>query len=91
MVILSGSVKGAEPNSSWLANAGVALDSRGFVLTGTGAGRRTLETSRAGIFAVGDGAQVVANVHEYLATGAVLKPDGPVPMPAAHADRKAHP
>ncbi|MGN6452481.1 MAG: FAD-dependent oxidoreductase [Steroidobacteraceae bacterium] len=95
---------GAEPNSSWLANAGVALDSRGFVLTGTGAGRRTLETSRAGIFAVGDirsgsakrvatavgdGAQVVANVHEYLATGAVLKPDGPVRMPAeAQAEQR---
>jgi len=88
---------GAEPNSSWLANAGVALDSRGFVLTGTEAGGRTLETSRAGIFAVGDirsgsakrvatavgdGAQVVANLHEYLATGAALKPDGPARMPA---------
>ena len=88
---------GAEPNSSWLANAGVALDSRGFVLTGTEAARRTLETSRAGIFAVGDirsgsakrvatavgdGAQVVANLHEYLATGAALKPDGPARMPA---------
>lgn len=85
---------GAEPNSRWLANAGVALDSRGFVLTGTDAGRRTLETSCAGIFAVGDvrsgsakrvatavgdGAQVVANLHEYLATGAALKPDGPAP------------
>jgi len=88
---------GAEPNSSWLGNAGVALDSRGFVLTGTEAGGRTLETSRAGIFAVGDirsgsakrvatavgdGAQVVANLHEYLATGAALKPDGPARMPA---------
>jgi len=88
---------GAEPNSGWLANAGVALDSRGFVLTGTEAGGRTLETSRAGIFAVGDirsgsakrvatavgdGAQVVANLHEYLATGAALKPDGPARMPA---------
>ena len=88
---------GAEPNSSWLGNAGVALDSRGFVLTGTEAARRTLETSRAGIFAVGDirsgsakrvatavgdGAQVVANLHEYLATGAALKPDGPARMPA---------
>jgi thioredoxin reductase (NADPH) len=77
---------GAEPNSSWLRNAGVALDSRGFVLTGGAAGGRTLETSRAGIFAVGDirsgsakrvatavgdGAQVVANLHDYLATGAV--------------------
>ena len=97
---------GAEPNSSWLTDAGVALDSRGFVLTGADAGRRTLETSRAGIFAVGDirsgsakrvatavgdGAQVVANLHEYLATGAGLKPDGPARMPAEHADRKAHP
>jgi thioredoxin reductase (NADPH) len=77
---------GAEPNSSWLAKAGVALDSRGFVLTGGEAGRRALETSRAGIFAVGDirsgsakrvatavgdGAQVVAHLHEYLASGAV--------------------
>jgi thioredoxin reductase (NADPH) len=74
---------GAEPNSAWLANAGVALDSRGFVLTGGEPGRRTLETSRSGIFAVGDirsgsakrvatavgdGAQVVANLHDYLAT-----------------------
>jgi thioredoxin reductase (NADPH) len=56
------------------------------VLTGGAAGGRTLETSRAGIFAVGDirsgsakrvatavgdGAQVVANLHDYLATGAV--------------------
>jgi thioredoxin reductase (NADPH) len=64
------------------------------VLTGTDAGRRTLQTSCAGIFAVGDvrsgsakrvatavgdGAQVVANLHEYLATGAALKPDGPAP------------
>jgi thioredoxin reductase (NADPH) len=74
---------GAEPNSAWLANAGVALDSRGFVLTGGEPGRRTLETSRSGIFAVGDirsgsakrvatavgdGAQVVANLHDYLGT-----------------------
>jgi thioredoxin reductase (NADPH) len=83
---------GAEPNSAWLTNAGVALDSRGFVLTGGKAERRTLETSRAGIFAVGDirsgapkrvatavgdGAQVVSNLHEYLATGAVAKSDLP--------------
>ena len=76
---------GAEPNSNWLTNAGVALDGRGFVLTGGAAGGRILETSRAGIFAVGDirsgsakrvatavgdGAQVVANLHDYLASGA---------------------
>jgi thioredoxin reductase (NADPH) len=75
---------GADPNSAWLADGGVALDSRGFVLTGGEPGRRALETSRAGIFAVGDirsgsvkrvatavgdGAQVVASLHQYLATG----------------------
>jgi thioredoxin reductase (NADPH) len=74
---------GADPNSAWLTDAGVELDSRGFVLTGGGSGRRTLETTRPGIFAVGDvrsgstkrvatavgdGAQVVANLHDFLAT-----------------------
>jgi thioredoxin reductase (NADPH) len=79
---------GAEPNSAWLKDAGVALDSRGFVLTGgSEPARRILETSRAGIFAVGDirsgsakrvatavgdGAQVIANLHDYLATGSLI-------------------
>jgi thioredoxin reductase (NADPH) len=86
---------GADPNSAWLKDTGVALDSRGFVLTGgSEPRRRILETSRAGIFAVGDirsgsakrvatavgdGAQVVANLHDYLATGS-LTPTG---LPAA--------
>ena len=75
---------GADPNSAWLSDASVALDSKGFVLTGGALGRQTLETSRAGVFAVGDirsgsakrvatavgdGAQVIANLHSYLATG----------------------
>ena len=79
---------GADPNSAWLADAGVQLDSRGFVLTGAGLGQRTLETTRCGIFAVGDvrsgstkrvatavgdGAQVVANLHDYLATAGVVE------------------
>jgi thioredoxin reductase (NADPH) len=76
---------GAEPNTDWLAGSDVALDARGFVLTGpeAGANRRSLETSRAGIFAIGDarsgsikrvaaavgeGAQVVAALHRYLST-----------------------
>jgi len=84
---------GADPNSAWLAGAGVALDGKGFVLTGGELGRQTLETSRAGIFAVGDirsgsakrvatavgdGAQVVANVHQYLTTcnGCRVRPPG---------------
>ena len=75
---------GADPNSAWLTDGGVALDGKGFVLTGGEVGQRALETSRAGIFAVGDirsgsvkrvatavgdGAQVVASLHQYLATG----------------------
>jgi len=47
---------GADPNTRWLDGC-VALDDRGFVLTGDAAGdgtRAPLETSRAGIFAAGD-------------------------------------
>ena len=75
---------GAEPNTDWLSGSGVALDPKGFVLTGAeaGGGRRSLETSRRGVFAIGDvrsssvkrvaaavgeGAQVVATLHAYLA------------------------
>jgi len=75
---------GAEPNTDWLSESGVALDGKGFVLTGTDAGqsRHPLETSRAGVFAIGDvrsgsvkrvasavgeGAQVVATLHRALA------------------------
>jgi thioredoxin reductase (NADPH) len=74
---------GAEPNTDWLAGSGVALDPRGFILTGVDAGgRRPLETSRPGVFAIGDvrsgsikrvaaavgeGAQVVATLHGFLA------------------------
>ena len=75
---------GAEPNSGWMANCQVDLDDKGFVLTGAevGAGRSPLETSRDGVFAIGDvrsgstkrvaaavgeGAQVVAALHAHLA------------------------
>ena len=75
---------GADPNTSWLSGSGVALDAKGFVQTGAdvAAGRRALETSRDGVFAVGDvrlgstkriasavgeGAQVIATIHAYLA------------------------
>ena len=77
---------GAEPNTDWLSGSGVALDPKGFVLTGadTAENRRPLETSRRGVFAIGDvrsgsvkrvaaavgeGAQVVAVLHTVLATG----------------------
>jgi thioredoxin reductase (NADPH) len=88
---------GAEPNTSWLAGSGVALDAKGFVSTGAdldgaGRGHRSLETSRRGVFAIGDvrsnsikrvaaavgeGAQVVATLHAFLAA-----PDGTPAMVA---------
>jgi thioredoxin reductase (NADPH) len=73
---------GAEPNTDWLSGSGFALDAKGFALTGADK-RRPLETSREGVFAIGDvrsgsvkrvaaavgeGAQVVATLHAYLAT-----------------------
>jgi len=87
---------GADPATEWLAGCGIALDDKGFVKTGAslkpeelyacgrtnGAAPLPLETSRAGVFAVGDvrsgsvkrvggaigeGAAVVAELHAYLA------------------------
>ncbi len=75
---------GADPNTAWLSDSGVALDATGFVLTGAAAGEKCspLETSRRGVFAIGDvrsgsvkrvaaavgeGAQVVATLHAFLA------------------------
>jgi thioredoxin reductase (NADPH) len=72
---------GAEPNTDWLADAGVKLDEKGFVITGED-GRHALETCRDGVFAVGDvrcgsvkrvaaavgeGSTVVSALHAYLA------------------------
>jgi thioredoxin reductase (NADPH) len=47
---------GADPNTSWLAESGVALDAKGFVRTGAdaGSGRQPLETGIDGVFAIGD-------------------------------------
>lgn len=75
---------GAEPNTGWLAQSGVRLDDKGFVCTDEtyDGGRLPMETSRRGVFAVGDvragsvkrvaaavgeGAQVVSTLHTYLA------------------------
>jgi thioredoxin reductase (NADPH) len=70
---------GADPNTDWLAGSKIELDPKGFVVTGTG---HPLQTSRRGVFAIGDvragsvkrvasavgeGAQVVAALHGYLA------------------------
>jgi thioredoxin reductase (NADPH) len=47
---------GAQPNTDWLEASSVALDAKGFILTGADlrAPRRPLETSLRGVFAVGD-------------------------------------
>lgn len=50
---------GADPNTAWLGTCGVALDGKGFVLTGTdapGAGAQVLplQSSIGGVFAIGD-------------------------------------
>jgi thioredoxin reductase (NADPH) len=76
---------GADPNTDWLRSSGIALDAKGFARTGADAGpgeRHPLETSRTGVFAIGDvrcgsvkrvaasvgeGAQVVAALHAFLA------------------------
>jgi thioredoxin reductase (NADPH) len=77
---------GAEPNTDWLNGSGIAMDGKRFILTGSDidADRRSLETSRRGIFAIGDvrsgsvkrvaaavgeGAQVVSMLHAKLAKG----------------------
>jgi thioredoxin reductase (NADPH) len=92
---------GADPNTAWLNGSGVTLDPKGFVLTGADAGggvnRRSLETSRRGVYAIGDiragstkrvaaavgeGAQVVAALHAYLAPKV---PTAPPPVAAALA------
>lgn len=75
---------GAEPETDWLKASGVAMDPKGFLLSGDAArdGCKPLETSIPGVFAIGDvragsikrvaagvgeGAQVVAALHAYLA------------------------
>ena len=72
---------GADPNTDWLADSGITLDDKGFVITGDEGGH-PLATSRDGIFAVGDvrcgsvkrvaaavgeGATVVSALHAWLA------------------------
>jgi thioredoxin reductase (NADPH) len=73
---------GADPNTQWLAGSSVNLDSKAFVLTDSAEGSRwPLETSRPGVFAIGDvragsvkrvaaavgeGAQVVTTLFQFL-------------------------
>jgi thioredoxin reductase (NADPH) len=72
---------GADPNTEWLSQSGVLLDDKGFVRAGANI-QRPLETSLPGVFAIGDvrsgsvkrvaaavgeGAQVVTELHAFLA------------------------
>jgi thioredoxin reductase (NADPH) len=72
---------GADPNTDWLSRSGVMLDDKGFVRAGTDI-HKPLETNVPGVFAIGDvrsgsvkrvaaavgeGAQVVAALHAFLA------------------------
>jgi thioredoxin reductase (NADPH) len=74
---------GADPNTAWLRQCDVEVDPKGFVRADPFAanGRLPFQTSRAGVFAIGDiragsikrvaaavgeGAQVVATLHRYL-------------------------
>jgi thioredoxin reductase (NADPH) len=93
---------GADPNTDWLRASGLKVDNGGFLCAGANAGedRLPLETSRRGVFAVGDvrsgsvkrvaaavgdGAQVVAAIHAYLArpVEAAAPPPVPAPVPVA--------
>jgi thioredoxin reductase (NADPH) len=82
---------GAEPNTGWLRDSGIQLDSRGFVVTGPEIGMSPLETSLPSVFAIGDvragsvkrvaaavgeGAQVVAALHRALSARASARVDG---------------
>jgi thioredoxin reductase (NADPH) len=75
---------GADPNTDWLRSSDIEVDAKGFVVSDPSprGGRRPLETSIPGVFAIGDvrsgsvkrvaaavgeGAQVVAAIHGYLA------------------------
>ncbi|HEY4349933.1 MAG TPA: NAD(P)/FAD-dependent oxidoreductase, partial [Paraburkholderia sp.] len=72
---------GADPNTAWLRTCGVQLDAKGFVLTGADSAC-DLVTSVEGVYAIGDaragstkrvaaavgeGAAVVAQIHQMLA------------------------
>ena len=72
---------GADPNTGWVAQSGIHLDDKGFVVTGAD-GRHPLATNCDGIFAAGDvrcgsvkrvaaavgeGSTVVSAIHAFLA------------------------
>jgi thioredoxin reductase (NADPH) len=74
---------GAVPNTDWLCDCGIGMDTKGFLLTGED-GTPSFQTRVPGVFAIGDvrsgsvkrvasavgeGAAVIQQVHAYLASG----------------------
>jgi thioredoxin reductase (NADPH) len=83
---------GAEPATSWLAGCGVQVDAHGFVCTGADA-RSPLATTVPGVFAIGDvragsvkrvgsaigeGANVVAQIHAWMEQNAPRRTSAPL-------------
>jgi len=76
----------------WLSGSGVELDAKGFVRTGAdaGDGRRLLETSQEGVFAIGDVrsgstkrvAAAVGEGAQVIATMFTARSPSPGPAPA---------
>ena len=97
---------GAAPNTDWLSDL-VALDDKGFVLTGPEAGAAlTFATSVPGIFAVGDvraasvkrvasavgeGSVVISQVHRHLEDGAARLRQRGAPAKMRRSEDKAEP
>jgi thioredoxin reductase (NADPH) len=94
---------GADPHTDWLGDE-LALDDRGFVLTGQNG--RLLETSRAGAFAVGDvrsgsikrvasavgeGSMAVRMVHEHLEQHHGRPQPGQAALSSARSKRRVEP
>ena len=75
---------GAEPNTGWLSGCEVSVDAKGFICTGEGAGpdRALLETSRKGVFAIGD--VRAGSVKRVAAVHAFLGASDPMAAPAPH-------
>ena len=93
---------GADPNTDWLRDSGVRSMAKASCSTGatSGSNGKPLETSRRGIFAIGDvragsikrvaasvgeGAQVVAALHAFLADALAAAPDDRPAVAAALA------
>jgi thioredoxin reductase (NADPH) len=89
---------GADPNTDWLDQSGVALDDKGFVCTGGSVASdcHSLETSRRGVFAIGDvragsvkrvAAAVGEGAQAVAAVHAFLAEPEEIPPPMGEGDR----